>query len=545
MDYELTTGEVSKNDSNAPMTPNTRIPSEAIDMSNPWVLFSSFSGSLQHPSIDLDTVLGQKPEAVNLEPIVTPPYTSVYTSTTSGHSSLLEPLASLEQHSDSIARLYSNTDPLLDSGILPSSWPPSSTEVEDRNTASDNEDSEDVVGTICRVPALDKTAEGNALPFVLQSYAMWVHRMVFEPLKMVRIARDFVFGQFSGGEESRWVITLLANVGSRIANLEILDGKYDPVLSALQDSVRRRLKTVRSVPRPSISELTKALNAALETMMINFFVSPLSDVVTLREEAAPIFQQLCPTLADASISLPQLLAHPLFCLRQYAHVDILFSVVMDMPMLFRYNTAIPDGEVPSSYGSRLDDSGGSGVQWLQGVPDQLILLFAKLKSIRDDGLKPSSEIIECYEHEIRDHQSFKSSSPDSLLVIMRFAVQECWRHVAYIYLYMAICGDSADTPRVKEVVKRFLKILHGIKPGRLPDEFLIMNLILVAPAARRQRDREAIRQRIKGLHMRGRTFRTNHNVVHIIEDYWARADNEKREVVWSDITISRKRIMGS
>jgi hypothetical protein len=171
-------------------------------------------------------------------------------------------------------------------------------------------------------------------------------------------------------------------------------------------------------------------------MMINFFVSPLSDVATLREEAAPIFQQLCPTLADASISLPQLLAHPLFCLRQYAHVDILFSVVMDMPMLFRYNTAIPDGEVPSSYGSRLDVSGGSGVQWLHGVPDQLILLFAKLKSIRDDGLKPSSEIIECYEHEIRDHQSFKSSSPDSLLVIMRFAVQECWRHVAYIYLYM-------------------------------------------------------------------------------------------------------------
>jgi hypothetical protein len=88
--------------------------------------------------------------------------------------------------------------------------------------------------------------------------------MVFEPLKMVRIARDFVFGQFSGGEESRWVITLLANVGSRIANLEILDGKYDPVLSALQDSVRRRLKTVRSVPGPSIAELTKALNAALE-----------------------------------------------------------------------------------------------------------------------------------------------------------------------------------------------------------------------------------------------------------------------------------------
>ncbi|CAE6443244.1 unnamed protein product [Rhizoctonia solani] len=546
--YEPVAVEVPNNELDTSVVPDTRTPSEDIDMSNPWVFLSSFSGSLQCPSIDLNNLLGREPKTMNLEPVITLPSIGSARAMTSGQASFLESLFSLENPSDSIPTpqpLHHNIAPPFDSSMSPvSSWPLPGTKAGNEDTVSDDEDWEDVVSTICRVPILDKMAEGNALPYVLQGYATWVRRMAFEPLKMVRIARDFVFGQFAGGEESRWLITLLADIGSRVANLEITDGKYDSVLSMLQLAVRRRLNTANSITSPSRPELAKVLDTALETMSINFFVSPLSDVVVLREEAAPIFRRLCPEPSNTSIDLAPLLVHPLVCLRHYAHIDILFSVIMDMPALFRYNATLSDGQTTSSYESVLNISSESGLQWLHGIPDPFVLLFAKLKLIREDGLKPSSKMVESFEQEIRELQPFKGSSSDSALVIMRFVVQECWRQVAYTYLYMAICGDSANTLRVKEALKSFLKILQGVKPGRFPDDFLVMNLILISPAARRQRDREILRQRIKGIYLRGRTFRANENSLYIIEDYWARANNEKREVMWSDVAVSRKRIMG-
>ncbi|KAH7338274.1 hypothetical protein B0J17DRAFT_417992 [Rhizoctonia solani] len=127
---------------------------------------------------------------------------------------------------------------------------------------------------------------------------------------------------------------------------------------------------------------------------------------------------------------------------------------------------------------------------------------------------------------------------------MRSVVQECWRQTAYVYLYMAVCGDPCDTPRVKEAFKRYMRLLHGIKPGRLPDEFLILTLQLMALAAQRKRDRESIRQRILGICARGRTLRANNNAIRTIEDFWARADAEGIALVWSDVALSRKRVLG-
>ncbi|KAH7311796.1 hypothetical protein B0J17DRAFT_687675 [Rhizoctonia solani] len=127
---------------------------------------------------------------------------------------------------------------------------------------------------------------------------------------------------------------------------------------------------------------------------------------------------------------------------------------------------------------------------------------------------------------------------------MRSVVQECWRQAAYIYLYMAVRGDSCDTPRVKGAYKRFMRLLKGTKPGRLPDEFLIAPLLIISPVAQRQHDREIIRQRALGLQRFGQTFRANVHIICIVEDYWARTDAEGRQVVWSDVAVSRRRVLG-
>lgn len=516
------------------------------DMSNPWSFFSSFSGSLQHSSTESTShqvVIG----TTNPDPVLQPASTGVAGLMSPGQASLLGALLSL----DSPAGLNSSPQhphPTTDSPpdrntALVSNRSVFDTKRQDDATTHEDEDPEGVVSVICRQLALDKTAEGNALPFVLQSYAMWIRRIAFEPLKLTHTARNFVFSHFEDGGQSRWILSLLAHIGSRIGSVDFVEGKHYSTLSALQTAVRWQLGAANAGDNSSRPELVKALDSAVQTLIMHFFVSPISDVITLRREAAPTFRQLCVDSSDASVDLPSLLQHPLGCVRHYAHIDILFGVVMDVPTLFRYEVSNPGNRSWNSHRSVPTMQEHSGLQWLHGIPDLLILLFAKIKLMRQDGSMPNEEMIASFEQDIRELQSFSGSSSESFLVIVRFVVQECWRQAAYIYLYMALCGDPCDTPRVKEALKQFIKLLNGIRPGRLPDEFLIMNLLLAAPAAQRKRDREIIRQRFLIISTLGRTFCTTNSIICVVEDYWARADAEGRPTTWSDVAVSRKQVV--
>ncbi|KAH7345560.1 hypothetical protein B0J17DRAFT_640301 [Rhizoctonia solani] len=211
-----------------------------------------------------------------------------------------------------------------------------------------------------------------------------------------------------------------------------------------------------------------------------------------------------------------------------------------MPTLFRYEVAI-SGSQPSHPHQSVSANQGDGiVQWLHGIPNQLILLFAKMISMRADGSALSEETVTSVEQEICKTLPIDSSSSDRFLAVMRLIVQECWRQVALVYLYMAVCGDSSNAPRVQQAFDRFMRLLNGTQPGRLPDEFLTLPLITISPAAQRIRDRQTITQRILGL----RTLRPNNNVTYLIEDYWARADAEGRPIMWSDVAVSRRQVLG-
>ncbi|CAE6467160.1 unnamed protein product [Rhizoctonia solani] len=497
------------------------------DMSNPWLFFSSFSGSLQHSSTESTSHQVMIGTTIP-DPILQPASTGVAVLMSPGQASLLGALLSLDSPAapnSSPQHPHPTTDSPPDPNTaLVSNWSVFDTKRQDDATTQEDEDPEGVVSVICRQLALDKTAEGNALPFVLQSYATWIRRMAFEPLKLTHTARDFVFSHFEDGGQSRWILSLLAHIGSKIGSVDFVEGKHYSTLSALQTAVRWQLGAANAGDNSSRPELVKALDSAVQTLIMHFFVSPISDVITLRREAAPIFRQLCADPSDTSVDLPSLLQHPLGCVRHYAHIDILFGVVMDVPTLFRYEVPNPGNRSWNSHRSVPTMQEHSGLQWLHGIPDLLILLFAKIKLMRQDGSMPNEEMIASFEQDIRELQSFSGSSSESFLVI-------------------ALCGDPCDTPRVKKALKQFIKLLNGIRPGRLPDEFLIMNLLLAAPAAQRKRDREIIRQRFLIIYTLGRTFCTTNSIICVIEDYWARADAEGRPTTWSDVAVSRKRVV--
>ncbi|CAE6467187.1 unnamed protein product [Rhizoctonia solani] len=495
---------------------------------------SSANGSITHLTADYHTSHGLVVNTISSLPVQTFSETSITTSMTSGQASLLTALFSLEQPPDMglpLARPGANPR-------VPLVWAPHHIE--------EHENNPEAVGDIRPELVLDKTAISNALPFVLQGYAALIGRIALEPQKLMSSARDFVFRHFEDGEQSRWIVGLLANVGSGIATVRVMEGKQEPelLISALSSAVRRRLATVKSSIKSTRLEQAKALDSALKVVVLHVYANSPAEAITLRREAAPIFRQICPEPPGASINLPSLLQHPLGSLPQYAYMGIICSILSDMPALFQYEVPISGNQLSNPYPSLFGIQKDGLIQWVYGIPNQVLLLFAKMKEIRQDGLIPNEETVDLLEQGIREIPPFSGSSSDRFLAVMRSVVQECWRQAAFIYLYMGVCGDPSDTPRVVEAFKRFMKLLNGTRPGRLPDDFLASPLMIVTLAAQRGRDRDVIRQRAARLNRCGQTFSTNDGVSRMVEDYWARADAEGRPIMWSDLAVSRRQVLG-
>jgi hypothetical protein len=55
----------------------------------------------------------------------------------------------------------------------------------------------------------------------------------------------------------------------------------------------------------------------------------------------------------------------------------------------------------------------------------------------------------------------------------------CWLTISQL-----LCGASADDVRVKRVVRAAIRLIDGIKPGRNPDVFLLLPMVVVSRSHR-------------------------------------------------------------
>ncbi|KDN43295.1 hypothetical protein RSAG8_06262, partial [Rhizoctonia solani AG-8 WAC10335] len=99
----------------------------------------------------------------------------------------------------------------------------------------ESDDDESVKQIIYGTMRLDMSAEGNALPYVLESYAAWITRTAFEPKKAAPGARDLILKQFSDSEDSRWTVMTLAQIVRTLAKSTTW-GDEGPISEARQGS---------------------------------------------------------------------------------------------------------------------------------------------------------------------------------------------------------------------------------------------------------------------------------------------------------------------
>ncbi|CUA78359.1 hypothetical protein RSOLAG22IIIB_13097 [Rhizoctonia solani] len=286
----------------------------------------------------------------------------------------------------------------------------------------------------------------------------------------------------------------------------------------------------------------EALDHIVEIIGVQLYSSPLSAVIRLLEDTAPVFRSACPEPLTQLVNLPNLLLGPWVHLRYFAVTDVTLSITTGRPMFFRY-----DVEFSLELCERMTQRKTNyGLTWMHGMPDELVLLFAWMNNLREEaqlGAPISEDVVARIQDDIKGLQIVPGQAADPTLKVGRLVVQECWRQVAYIYLYMALCGTYAQDLRVEKHIKTFMKLVNGIAPGRNPDAFLVVPIMIAGIAATKLKDRETLRKRLSELpECKPGTCR--HDSLRVLEDVWARTEGEGRPPVWEDLRSSCLRISG-
>ncbi|KAH7332699.1 fungal-specific transcription factor domain-containing protein [Rhizoctonia solani] len=472
---------------------------------------------------------------------------------TAGQASLFEALFSLSQPTDAIPpspKHHSMLTPHFSSASSSSSHsrsPWTSPDVEDDTSDTSEDDDRDNAKQIwCSSPVMDSSIPTNSLPYVLQSYANWLNYTTFEPLKLVYPTKECVVVKFASSQESRTNIIFIANAMSMLRKTRNPRGVS--LVSMLASQVHETVSVFKSkslvVPGWEQQNARAALDHIVELQIlgIQLYSSSLSAFIRLLEDTAPVFRAACPEPLTQLVSLPNLLLGPWVHLRYFVVTDVTLSITTGRPMFFRYDVEFSLDLCERMISQRTN----FGLTWMHGMPDELVLLFAWMNNLREEaqlGTPVSEEVIGRIENDIKELQIVPGKTADPMLKVSRLVVQECWRQVAYIYLYMALCGAHAHDARVEKCVKAFMKLVNGTVPGRNPDAFLVVPAVVAGIAATKPKDRETLRTRMSGLpECKPGTCR--HDSMRILEDVWIRTTREERPPIWEDLRIGCLRISG-
>lgn len=474
------------------------------------------------------------------------------TSMTAGQASLFQALLSLARPEDQLvlSAFGAPTGGTHDSGL-----PSPESEPVDEPVATEEEDHELEVVTrdLGVTPTLARNAESNTLAFVLQSYARWFASTVYDPLRIAQQAKHNIMRQITSSEPTRTRVILVANAFRMLGSTVDLNARGASLLTMLRTEVHQDLTLFNSKSPATERERDMAaalqmLENILEVISVHFYTSPLPIVLALLQAAAPVFRRSCPEPPEQLVNLPRMLIEPGLYRRYFAVMDVGLSVVTDRPQLFRYDVSYT-GDVRERM-IKLDYTADYGLEWLYGIPDRFILLFAWINGLREDfyGREVDPEIVVRVEEQIRNERVGQNlhtaGDSDPVFRIRRLVVQEVWRQVVYVFLYMALCGADASDPRVEKAFSTMMRLVRETKPARNPDAFLFIPMLACGVAARNEKDRTIFKQRMLAVRECSVPGIVGNGGVHVLQDIWERTDAEGRPALWADFSKSYRKVVG-
>ncbi|KAB5590223.1 Fungal-specific transcription factor domain containing protein [Ceratobasidium theobromae] len=431
----------------------------------------------------------------------------------------------------------------LDSTNIPPPAESEDAEDDGGSTTSEDEDQVKVGEVMLRTPALDSNTRDNALPFVLQNYARWMNISLFEPSKVVNMMREGIIQKFFSSQEARKKVILVANVIGAFGRSSASSAKNLAIINHLRTEAYQRLNRFLSdKPAPrreqDMENALAALDHLIETVQLHRYSHNLLTLMKLFETAAPVFRRACSEPPEQLVNLPSLLLGPQHNLRLFASCDIFLGLLTARPTFFKYDIY---------YTRQMHERlvGDSGIEWLYGLPSLFLVLLAQINTLYEDfGTNVEPRCIARIEHDVQSVKTTIDELASPVSRIRKVTVQEGWRQVIYIYIYVVLCGACADDPRVMKSVKIFTKLIDTVKPGRNPDVFLYFPMMVAGAFAYRKEDRDLICSRILGLHELTRPGTYGDECMRVLTYIWEKADEEKRGVGWPDIRAGYRKIAG-
>ncbi|CAE6449286.1 unnamed protein product [Rhizoctonia solani] len=194
----------------------------------------------------------------------------------------------------------------------------------------------------------------------------------------------------------------------------------------------------------------------------------------------------------------------------------------------------------------LDADDRPGLRLSIGVPDRLVIALARINILLEDhGSCVDQKMVQELKTEItRACKPVDSSSPedDPALMVGKITVQESWRLVGYVYLYMGLCGADSKDARVINAQQQFMALLETVKPRRNPDLFLIIPMVIMGIATSSPTDQSILFSRLWGVTECSKPGTVGNDVTRMLNDIWERTRD--RPTVWSDLRIACLRVTG-
>jgi hypothetical protein len=134
----------------------------------------------------------------------------------------------------------------------------------------------------------------------------------------------------------------------------------------------------------------------------------------------------------------------MFDVNMWAWCDILDSMATCTPTRLKYESDLERAAQRGTEESAACQD--KGIEWLNGIPNVLAVLLARISALRHSTLSESEKVSEGAELErlIRNWEIRILQTKDSRLRIARVGAQEIWRHTAILYVHQASILDHLD-----------------------------------------------------------------------------------------------------
>ncbi|KAJ1305591.1 hypothetical protein OPQ81_000588 [Rhizoctonia solani] len=222
------------------------------------------------------------------------------------------------------------------------------------------------------------------------------------------------------------------------------------------DDLERKASTDSHSNLP-VNDTANYLMIRLELSFLKFATVDTASGYNLLRKALPMFFQLVATETDLYKEHPNgnLVVSFLRTLNSTPHefqrfviYDTISALILGVPPLVEYGY---DGGC---------DSSSYVFEWVHGIPLTLVEIVSQVNSWRAGSRVPLDDwkTMESRVLAWSPPPAVPGDDPAENVSVARSAVQESWRQVVLIYIYMGICGVSSHDSRVQASVHRIVQL---------------------------------------------------------------------------------------